>query len=162
MWTDENRASYERRNARYPSDLTAEEWTLVEPHLPPPRKPRGKKGQQQQPPIDRREVLNAVLYVLTTGCQWRQLPKDFPPRSTVHDYFMDWRSTGVLASLHHALYTQARELAGRNPTPSLAIVDSQSVKGAEKEGPILIRRAMTGARKSRARSVTQQSIRKAS
>ena len=161
MWTDENRASYERQSARYPSDLTDEEWALVEPHLPPPRKPRGTKAKQQQP-IDRREVLNAVLYVLTTGCQWRQLPKDFPPRSTVHDYLMDWRCTGVLARIHHALYMEARELAGRNPTPTLAIVDSQSVKSAEKGGRTLIRLDMTQARKLRARSVMPRSIRKVS
>ena len=133
MWTNENRASYERKGVRYPSDLTDEEWALVVPHLPPPRKPRGKKAKEQ-PPVDRREVMNGLLYVLTTGCQWRQLPKDLPPRSTVHDYFMDWRSSGVLARIHHALYVEARELAGRNPTPSLAIVDSQSVKSAEKGG----------------------------
>ena len=162
MWTDDNRATYDRKGARYPSDLTDEEWGLVEPHLPPARKQRGKKAREGHPPIDRREVMNAVLYVLTTGCQWRQLPRDFPPRSTVHDYFMDWRSVGVLARIHHALYTQARELAGRNPTPSLAIVDSQSVKSAEKGGRTLIRPDMTQARKLKGRSVTPRSIRKAS
>jgi transposase len=161
MWTNENRALYDRKSARYPSDIADEEWALVEPHLPPPRKPRGTKAKQQAP-IDRREVLNAVLFVLTTGCQWRQLPKDFPPRSTVHDYFMQWRSAGVLARIHLALYVEARELAGRNPTPTLAIVDSQSVKSAEKGGRILIRPDMTQARKLRARSVTPRLIRKAS
>ena len=161
MWTDENRASYERKGVRYPSDLTDEEWALVVPHLPPPRKPRGKKAKEQ-PPVDRREVMNGLLYVLTTGCQWRQLPKDLPPRSTVHDYFMDWRSSGVPARIHHALYVEARELAGRNPTPSLAIVDSQSVKSAEKGGQTSMRPAMMPVKKSRARSVTPPSIRKAS
>lgn len=161
MWTDDNRASYERKGARYPSDLTDEEWNLIEPHLPPARKPRGKKAKEGKP-VDRREVLNGVLFVLTTGCQWRQLPKDLPPRSTVHEYLMDWRSSGVLAKIHHALYVEARELAGRNPGPSLAIVDSQSVKSAEKGGPTSIRLATMAARRSKARSATPPSIRKAS
>ena len=160
MWTDDNRATYDRKGARYPSYLTDEEWALVEPHLPPPRKPRGTKAKEQRP-VDRREVLNGVLYVLTTGCQWRQLPKDFPPKSTVHDYLMDWRSSGVLANIHYALYVEARELAGRNPSPSLAIVDSQSVKSAEKGGPISIRLATMAARKSKARNATLPSTRKA-
>ena len=160
MWTKENRAKYERKCARYPSDLTDEEWALVEPHLPPPRKPRGKKAKEK-PPVDRREVMNGLLYVLTTGCQWRQLPKDLPPKSTVHDYFMAWRSKGVLACIHHALYVEARELAGRNPTPSLAIVDSQSVKSAEKGGQTLIRPVTTPVKKSRAKNVTSQLIHRA-
>ena len=162
MWTEENRASYERGSARYPSDLSDEEWGLVEPHLPPPRKQRGTKGQDKQAPLDRRELLNAMLYLLTTGCQWRQLPKDLPPRSTVHDYFVAWRSDGVLARIHHALYVEARKLAGRTPTPTLAIVDSQSVKSAEKGGRMLIRPDMMQVRRSKARSVISQSIRKAS
>lgn len=161
MWTDDNRASYERKAARYPSDVTDEEWALVEPHLPPPKKPRGKKAKEKKP-VDRREVLNGVLYVLTTGCQWRQLPKDLPPKSTVHEYLMDWRSTGVLAKIHFALYTEARELADRKPGPSLAIVDSQSVKSAEKGGPTSIRLATMAARRSKARSATLPSIRRAS
>ncbi len=170
MWTDDNRATYERKGARYPSDLTDEEWALVEPHLPPPRKPRGTKAREKKP-VDRREVLNGVLYVLTTGCQWRQLPKDLPPKSTVHEYLMDWRSTGVLAKLHYALYVEACELAGRNPGPSLAIVDSQSVNSVvlkarvfdtTKGGPTSIRLATMAARRSKAKSATLPSIRKAS
>ena len=90
MWTKDNRAAYDRNGQRYPSDVTDAEWALVEPHLPRARR------------VDRREVLNAILYVLTTGCQWRQLPKDFPPKSTVHDYFIDWHSDGTLTRLHHA------------------------------------------------------------
>ncbi len=77
MWTTENRALYERKTERYPSDLTDEEWNLVEPHLPPKRK------------VSRREVLNGILYVLTAGIQWRAMPKDLPPKSTVHDYFVE-------------------------------------------------------------------------
>jgi len=154
MWTDENRGRYER-TGRYPSDLTDEEWALVLPHLPPPRQ------KSRHPSPAQRDVLDAVLYVLTTGCQWRQLPKDFPPKSTVHDYFTEWHCDGTLARIHHALYTQARELAGKKPTPSLGIVDSQSVKSAEKGGPASIRPATTRARRSKARSATSWSTRSA-
>lgn len=147
MWTDETRARYERKGLRYPSDTTDEEWALVEPHLPPERR------------VDRRNVLDAILYVLTTGCQWRQLPKDFPPKSTVHDYFVEWLCDGVLTRIHHALYVEARELAGKEASPTTAIVDSQSVKSAEKGGPRSIRPATMLPRKSRARSATRPSTR---
>ena len=129
MWTKDNRTAYERKAARYPSDLVDEGGALVEPHLPPP-----KKDRRGRPPVDRREILNGILYVLTTGCQWSQLPKDLPPKSTVHDYLVDWNGDGTLRRIHNALYAQAREAAGRKPTPTLAIVDSQSVKSAEKGG----------------------------
>ena len=155
MWTAESRARYERRAARYPSDLTDVEWALVEPHLPPPRVGR------RYPAADRREVLNGILYVLTTGCQWRQLPKDFPSKSTVHDYFIEWDGNGTLTRIHHALYAEARKLEGRAAEPSLAIVDSQSVKSAEKGGRILIPPDTMRARRSKARSVTPPSIRSA-
>src|SRR5436190_11833885 len=91
MWTAESRNNYERSAARYPSDVTDGEWALIEPHLPPERN------------RSRREILNAILYVLTTGCQWRQLPKDLPPKSTVHDYFVEWQCDGTLLRIHHAL-----------------------------------------------------------
>src|ERR1700752_2020344 len=123
MWTAESRGRYDRKGQRYPSDLTDEEWGLVEPYLPPARR------------RDRREILDAILYVLATGCQWRALPKDFPPKSTVHDYFVDWHCDGTLTRIHRALYAKARELAGKAPTATTAIVDSQSVKSAEKGGP---------------------------
>lgn len=147
MWTTENRGKYERKGQRYPSDVTDEEWALVEPYLPPERR------------TDRREVLNAILYVLATGCQWRQLPKDFPPKSTVHDYFVEWHCEGTLTRIHHALYAQARELAGKQPTATTAIVDSQSVKSAEKGGPRSTRPATMQARKSKARSAMLPSTR---
>lgn len=146
MWTAENRGTYERKGSRYPSDLTDEEWALVEPLLPPERK------------VSRRAVLDGVLYVLTTGCQWRMIPKDFPPRSTVHYYFVEWHCDGTLARIHLELYRKCRDLAGRQPTPTLAIVDSQSVKSAEKGGNTLIRLDMMQARKSKGRSVTRRSI----
>jgi transposase len=147
MWTAKSRARYERQGLRYPSDLTDEEWALIEPHL----------GSRRR--VDQREVLNAILYVLTTGCQWRQLPKDFPPKSTVHDYFVEWHCDGTLTRIHHELYAQVRELAGKQPTATTAIVDSQSVKSAEKGGPTSMPPATMRARKSKARSATLLSTR---
>ena len=147
MWTAANRGQYERKAQRYPSDLTDEEWSLVEPHLPPERR------------VKRREVLNAILYVLTTGCQWKQLPKDFPAKSTVHDYFVEWHCDGTLTRIHHALYAEARKLAAKKPAATTAIVDSQSVKSAEKGGPTSMPAAMMRARKSKARSATWPSTR---
>ena len=92
MWTVKNRPRYKRDHLRYPSDLTDEEWALVAP-LIPPGKPGGGKRR-----VDLREVVNGVMYILSTGCQWRSLPKDLPPRSTVHDYLSLWnRSSGPLA-----------------------------------------------------------------
>ena len=147
MWTTANRGQYERRGQRYPSDLTDEEWSLVEPHLPAERR------------VKRREVLDAILYVLTTGCQWKQLPKDLPPKSTVHDYFVEWHCDGTLTRIHHALYAQARKLAAKKPTATTAIVDSQSVKSAEIGGPTSMPAATMRARKSKARSATWPSTR---
>lgn len=149
MWTAENRDNYQRSTARYPSDVTDAEWALIEPHLAPERN------------TCRREVLNAILYVLTTGCQWRQLPKDFPPKSTVHDYFVEWQCDGTLTRIHHALYMQARELVGKEASPTTTIVDSQSVKGAEKGGRASILSATTRQRKSKARSGMRPSTRSA-
>ena len=151
MWTAKNRALYDRSTSRYPSDVTDEEWALIEPHLPPQRKGR------RHPAPDRRDVLDAILYILTTGCQWRQLPKDFSSKSTVNRYLLDWDYDGVLARIYHVLYTAAREAAGRKPEPTLAIIDSQSVKTAKKGGRALIRLATMRAKKSRVINVTSQS-----
>lgn len=92
------------------------------------------------------------MYILSTGCQWRALPKDLPPRSTVYDYFDLWSWDGTLDRIHHALYVQCREQAGREASPTAAIIDSQSVKSAEKGGPRSTRLALTRARRSRGRS----------
>ena len=146
MWTAKNRARYERKGLRYESDLTDEEFALIASFLPPERS------------VSRRSLVNGILYVLTTGCQWRQLPKDFPPKSTTHDYFVELQCTGVLKQIHNALYGEVRVLEGRAATPTLAIVDSQSVKSAEKGGRKLIRLDMTRARKLRARNATRPSI----
>ena len=155
MWTTENRRAYERSGLRYPSDLTDAEWALVAPLIRP-----AKRGGRRRT-VDVREVLNGIFYVLSTGCQWRALPKDLPPRSTVHEYLQLWDWDGTLVRLHHALFVQARELAGKEASPSVAIIDSQSVKSAEKGALALTRRAMTPGRRSRARSATSWSIRSA-
>jgi transposase len=153
MWTVENRRAYERKGLRYPSDLSDAEWALVEPLIPP-----AKRGGRPREVIVR-EVLNAIFYILSTGCQWRALPKDFPPPTTVWEYLDLWNWDGTLRRIHHALYVEARERAGREASPTVAIIDSQSVKGAEKGGPTLIHRASTPARRSRARSGTSPSTR---
>jgi transposase len=106
-------------------------------------------------------MVNGVMYVLSTGCQWAAPPKDLPPRSTVNDYFRRWDWDGKLARVHHALYVQYRKQAGREASPTAAIIDSQSVKGAKKGGVRLIRRATTAARRSKAGSGTSSSTRKA-
>ncbi len=156
MWTDENRGRYDRSALRYPSDLTDEEWSHVEPLIPPAKHGGAKRT------VNLREVVNGLLYVLSTGCQWRAIPKDLPPKSTVYSYFDLWEWNGTLDRLHHALYVKCREQAGREASPTAAIIDSQSVKSAEKGGRASIPRAMTRARKSRARRGTSSSIRKAS
>jgi transposase len=153
MWTTENRGRYDRSRLRYPSDLTDGEWALIAP-LIPPAKPGGNKRT-----VNLREVMNGILYVLSTGCQWRAIPKDLPPRSTVHEYLDLWSYDGTLGRMHHALYVACREQAERDASPTAAIIDSQSVKSAEKGGPASIRRAMMRARKSRARSATFSLIR---
>jgi transposase len=93
------------------------------------------------------------MYILSTGCQWAALPKDLPPRTTVNDYLHRWDDDGTLDRIHHALYVKCRELAGREASPTAAIIDSQSVKSAEKGGSLSILAGMTLARRSRARSV---------
>jgi transposase len=157
MWTQENRARYDRSKLRYPSDLTDEEWAIIAPvdrlwRSTPPAKPGGNKRS-----IDVRAVVNGVMYILATGCQWAALPKDLPPRSTVNDYLRRWDDDRTLDRIHHALYVLCREQAGRAASPTAAIIDSPSVKSAEKGGAASTRRALTRARRSRARSATSWS-----
>ena len=92
---------------------------------------------------DMREVMNAVRYVLRTGCQWRQLPKDFPPRSTVYSYFWEWSRYGVLDRIHHTLLMACREAEGREASPTAAIIDTQAVKATEKGGAFAMSRSST-------------------
>jgi transposase len=116
------------RQSCYPSDLTDEEWELVEPLLPPP----GEGGRPEKHP--RREVVDAILYVVRTGCSWRQLPADFPPWQTVYWYFARWEEQRVTLRLLDALREQVRLADGRDAEPSAGIIDSQSVKGADTVG----------------------------
>jgi transposase len=155
MWTPENRARYDRSKLRYPSDLTDPEWALVAPLIPPAKRGGNKRT------VDVREVVNGLMYILSTGCQWRAIPKDLPPRSTLHDYFERWEWDGTLGRIHHTLYEQCRAQAGREASPTAAIIDSQSVKSAEKGAPRLTRTALMRARRSRARSGRSWSTRKA-
>jgi transposase len=146
MWTVENRPRYDRSTLRYPSDLTDQEWGLIKPLIPP-----AKRGGRTRP-VDEREIVNGIMYVLSTGCQWRYVPKDLPPRSTLHDYLDRWSYDGTLEQIHHALYVMCREQVAREASPSACVIDSQSVKGAEKGGAASIRVAMIQAKRSRARS----------
>lgn len=148
MWTAKNRGRYDRSKLRYPSDLTDDEWALVEPLIPAARRGGNKRH------VDVREVMNGIMYVLSTGCQWRAIPKDLPPRSTVHDYLDLWSYDGTLDRIHYALYVECRKQGEREASPTAAIIDSQSVKSAEKGGPVSIRMAMMRVRRSKARSAT--------
>jgi len=146
MWTVENRPRYNRDKLRYPSDLTDEEWALVEPLIPPGKRGGGKRR------VVMRNVVDGVMYILSTGCQWRAIPKDLPPRSTLFDYLDLWSWDGTLERIHHELYVKCREREEREASPTAAIIDSQSVKSAEKGGRTSIRMATMREKRSRARS----------
>jgi transposase len=148
MWTVENRGRYNRDHLRYPSDVTEEEWAEIAPLIPAARRGGRKRS------VSIREVFNGLLYVLSTGCQWRAIPTEFPPRSTIFDYFARWQADGTLGRIHTALYVRCREHAERLAPPTACIIDSQSVKSAEKGGARLIRPALTRANGSRGRSAT--------
>jgi transposase len=156
MWKPEHRIAADRRGLRYPSDMSDAEWALVASLIPPAR--RGGRRRS----IDEREVLNAIFYVLATGCQWQALPKDLPPKSTAHFYFMLWDWNGALERIHEALYVAVREAAGRHASPTAAIIDSQSAKAAQKGAPRSTRRALMPARRSPAASAISSSTRSAS
>ena len=146
MWTKENRARYNRDQLRYPSDVTEEEWGQIAALIPPAR--RG--GRQRT--VNIREVVNGLLYVLSSGCQWRAMPTDLPPRSTLFDYLERWQADGTLRQIHDTLYVRCREQAERHVSPSAGIIDSQSVKSSEKGGSALIRRVLMRANGSTGRS----------
>ncbi len=147
-WTVEHRLAADRRGLRYPSDLTDAEWALVKPLIGP-----AKRGGRPRT-VDVREVLNAIFYVLSTGCQWGALPKDLPPKSTAWDYFSRWDWDGTIGRIHHALYVAVREAAGREASPTTAIIDTQTAKAAQKGAARSIRPASTRPRRSPAASAT--------
>lgn len=109
---------------QYPSDLTDRQWQILRTLLP-------KAAKRGRPPVCRRWILNAILYVNRTGCQWRSLPHDFPKWKTVYTIFWRWRQLGVWQQIHEALCRRVRQQSGKKPTPSVAIVDSQSIRTAE-------------------------------
>ena len=129
VWTEITRRHYRRDGLRYESDTTDAEWFVMEPLLPP----ASALGRPRA--TDMRAVIDAILYIASTGCQWRQLPKDFPPYSTVQGYFYAWSRGGIFASLNYTLVMASREAAGREASPTAGVIDSQSVKTTESGGP---------------------------
>jgi len=128
-WTEITRAKYRREGLRYASDTTDDEWSVIEPHLPPPAN-RGRKRHTRL-----RDVVDSIFYIAQTGCQWRLLPKDFPPYTTVQRYFYAWRDNGTWQTINHVLLMDVREAAGREASPTAGVIDSQSVKTTESGGP---------------------------
>ena len=154
MWTDEQREKHVPRAGRYPSDITDAEWAIIEPMIPA----AGTGGRRRA--TDMREVFNAIRYIDRTGCQWRLLPKDFPPFTMVYRYFWDWSRYGVLDQIHQVLLEKCRIACGREPDPTAGVIDTQVAKATEKGGPPVIRSATMRVRKSRASSVMRSSTRK--
>ncbi len=128
-WTEITRLNYRRDGLRYASDTTDAEWVVIEPNLPPPALRGRTRGTSM------RDVVNAVFDTAQTGCQWRLLPKDFPPFTTVQRYFYAWRDSSVWQTINHVLLMDVREAAGREAGPTAGVIDSQSVKTTESGGP---------------------------
>ena len=128
-WTETTRADYLRNGLRYASDMTDAEWRLIARRLPP----RRRLGRPRE--VDLRKVIEAILFILSTGCQWRALPREFPPYSTVQGYFYAWRDTGLWQRIVRALVRRARRKLGRKPRPTAAVIDSQSAATTQAGGP---------------------------
>ena len=128
MWTEITRPQFDRSSLRYASDLTDKEWRLISPLLSPPR----RLGRPRT--TDFREVVNGIFYVARTGCQWRMVPREFPPRSTIQRYFYAWRSDGTLHVINRQLVMSMRETSGRTTSPTAGVIDSQTVKTTESGG----------------------------
>jgi len=128
-WTEITRRQYRRAGLRYASDMTDAEWGLIAGFFPE-ASPIGRPRE-----VDLRAIMNAILYMASTGCQWRQLPREFAPYSTVQGYFYRWSQDGTLGRINHALVTVAREASGRAASPSAGVIDSQSAKTTESGGP---------------------------
>ena len=128
-WTEITRAQYRRDELRYASDTTDAEWAIIAAHLPAP----STRGRPRTTIL--RDVVDAIFYLAQSGCQWRLLPKDFPPFTTVQGYFYRWRDDGTWQTVNHHLMMQAREAAGRDASPSAGVIDSQSVRTTEAGGP---------------------------
>ena len=155
MWTSKNRGRYDRSRLRYPSNLTDEEWALVEPVIPP-----AKRGGNRRHVVVR-DVVNGLMYILSTGCQWRAIPWDLPPRSTLYDYFDLWSWDGTLDRIHNSLYALCRQAASREGKPDRGDHRQPEHQERGSGGLRSTRRATMQARRSRVRSGTSSSIRRA-
>jgi transposase len=127
-WNDTACEEYKRTGSGYPGDMTDRERTIIEPVLPPAR--RGGRLRT----TDLRKVMNAIFYIASSGCQWRMLPKDFPPVSTVRVYFYAWRNMGLSSTINQLLVMSVREIEGREASPSAGVIDSRSLKTTESGG----------------------------
>lgn len=128
-WTETTRTHYRREGLRYASDMTDAEWAVLRRLLPPP----SRWGRPRK--TDLRRVVEAILYILSTGCQWRALPREFPPYSTVQGYFYSWRDTGRWQRIVTVLVRRARQKLGRTAKPTAGVIDSQSAPTAHAGGP---------------------------